>query len=191
MARLPYVELESAPDAVRQTLERLPVQLNIFRMMAHAETCFRPLVRLGTAILSEQRLDARLRELAILRIAQLSGARYEWVQHEPIARTVGVSETQIAALARGSIDDPAFADLDSVVLRFTTEVVNTVKASDATFAEMRRHFSPREIVELLLAIGFYMTIARLAETTATDVDMPAGTTVVDSLRREGAKIPQQ
>jgi hypothetical protein len=41
-----------------------------------------------------------------------------------------------------------------LVLRFTTEVVNTVKASDATFAEMQRHFSPREIVELLLAIGF-------------------------------------
>ncbi len=186
MARLPYVELESAPDAVRQTLERLPIQLNIFRMMAHAETCFRPLLRLGTAILSEQQLDPRLRELAILRIAQLSGARYEWVQHEPIAKGVGASDAQVAALARGAIDDASFSAVDRLVLRFTTEVVSTVKASDPTFAEMQRHFSPREIVELLLAIGFYMTIARLAETTATDVDMPAGMTVVDSLRREAA-----
>ena len=191
MARLPYVEPGSAPDAVRQVLERLPIQLNIFKMMAHAETCFRPLLSLGTAILSEQRLDARLRELAILRIAQLSNARYEWVQHEPIARAVGVSEAQIEALAAGSIDDASFGALDRLVLRFTTEVVNAVKASDATFAEMQRHFSPREIVELLLAIGFYMTIARLAETVAIDVDMPAGMTVVDSLRRDAAKSPQR
>ena len=183
MARLPYVEPGSAPDAVRQVLERLPIQLNIFKMMAHAETCFRPLLSLGTAILSEQRLDARLRELAILRIAQLSGARYEWVQHEPIARAVGVSEPQIEALAADSVDDACFSAVDRLVLRFTTEVVNAVKASDATFAEMQRHFSPREIVELLLAIGFYMTIARLAETTATDVDMPAGMTMIDSVRR--------
>jgi alkylhydroperoxidase family enzyme len=188
MARLPYVEPESAPDAVRQTLERLPIQLNIFRMMAHAETCFRPLLRLGTAILAEQQLDPRLRELAILRIAQLSGARYEWVQHEPIAKGVGASDAQVAALARGAIDDGSFSAVDRLVLRFTTEVVNAVKASDATFTEMQRHFSPREIVELLLAIGFYMTIARLAETTATDVDMPGGMTVVDSLRREARKL---
>jgi AhpD family alkylhydroperoxidase len=172
---------------MRQTLGQLPIQLNIFKMMAHAETCFRPLLRLGTAILSEQRLDARLRELAILRIGQLSGCRYEWVQHEPIAKAVGASDAQIAALARGVIDDPSFSAVDRLVLRFTTEVVSAVKASDATFAEMQRHFSPQEIVELLLAIGFYMTIARLAETTATDVDMPAGMTVVDSLRRGSAE----
>ena len=182
MARLPYVESESAPDAVRQALGQLPLQLNIFKIMAHAETCFRPLLRLGTAILSEQQLDPRLRELAILRIAQLSGARYEWGQHEPIAKAVGVSELQIAALARGTIDDPCFAAIDVLLLRFTTEVVHDVKAREATFAEIQRHFSPREIVELLLAIGFYMMIARLAETTATDVDLPAGMTVLDSLR---------
>jgi alkylhydroperoxidase family enzyme len=187
MARLPYVEPAAAPEAVRQTLERLPLQLNIFKMMAHAETCFRPLLQLGTAILSEQQLDPKLRELAILRIAQLSDARYEWVQHEPIARGTGASEAQVTALGRGAIDDPCFDRAEALVLRFTTEVVESVKASDATFAEMQRYFSPREIVELLLAIGFYMTIARLAETTAVDVDAPAGMTVVDSLRRESAR----
>jgi hypothetical protein len=100
MAKLPYVDLAAAPDAVRVTLERLPVRLNIFRMMAHAQTNLRPLLRLGTSILSEQRLDGKLRELAILRVAQLSPARYEWVQHVPIARAFGASPVQIEALLR-------------------------------------------------------------------------------------------
>ena len=38
MARLPYVDPESAPDEVRNILTRLPRPLNIFRLMAHAET---------------------------------------------------------------------------------------------------------------------------------------------------------
>ena len=92
MARLPYVDPATAPPKVREVLERLPVQLNIFRMMAHAETNFRPLLRLGASILGEQKLDARLRELAILRVAKLSPARYEWVQHVPIAKAVGATD---------------------------------------------------------------------------------------------------
>jgi hypothetical protein len=34
-------------------------------------------------------------------------------------------------------------------------------------------------VELVLAIGFYMTMARLMETTRIDLDEPAGTAVLE------------
>jgi alkylhydroperoxidase family enzyme len=182
MARLPYVDPASAPDSVREVLERLPVKLNVFRMMAQAETNFRPLLSLGTSILAQQQLSAKLRELAILRVARLSPAEYEWVQHVPIALGTGASQDQIDALQRGDIEAPCFDAVERVVLRFTTEVVRDVRASDATFAELASRFSPREIVELILAIGFYMTVARLLETTAVDLDPPAGTRVVDALR---------
>ena len=46
-----------------------------------------------------------------------------------------------------------------------------------------KFLSAREIVELILTIGFYMTMARVTETTRTDLDPPAGTKVVDALRR--------
>jgi AhpD family alkylhydroperoxidase len=178
MARLPYVDPEQAPQAVREVLGRLPA-LNIFRLMAHAETNFRPLLALGTSILSQQQLDAKLRELAILRVAQLSSARYEWVQHVPIARAAGATEAQIAALERGAIEPACFDPLEQLVLRFTAEVVERVGASAGIVEEMKGHFSAREIVELILAIGFYMTIARLMETSGIDLDPPAG---VEALR---------
>lgn len=183
MARLPYVEPETAPPAVREILERLPIRLNIFKMMAHAETNLRPLLQLGTSILAQQQLSARLRELAILHVARLSPAEYEWIQHVPIGQAAGVSDAQIAALRTGAIDAPCFDEVERLVLQFTTEVVREVGARATTVAEMQRHFSSREIVELILAIGFYMTIARLMETTAIDLDPPAGTVVVGSLRR--------
>jgi alkylhydroperoxidase family enzyme len=172
MARLPYLDPATASDDVRTTLAALPARLNIFLVMAHAETCFRPLVRLGSAILGQQHLDARLRELAILRIANLSSARYEWVQHVPIALSTGVTQPQVDALERGDVEAGCFAVLERLVLRFTTEVVRDVRASEATFAALAEQLPPRQVVELVLAIGYYMLIARLAETIAIDVDAP-------------------
>ncbi len=182
MARLPYVDPNTAPEHVRDALERVPVRLNIFRMMAHAESNFRPLLRLGTAILSQQQLDAKLRELAILRVAQLSPARYEWIQHVPIAKAVGVTQAQIDAVETGNVDAGCFAADERLVLQFTTAVVRDVRAPDALFAAVRERFSPREIVELILAVGFYMTMARLMETTGVDLEPDAGTTIIDALK---------
>lgn len=184
VARLPYVDPAAAPAHVREALEALP-PLNVFRMAAHAETGLRPLLRLGQALLTEAQLDAKLRELAILRVAALSGARYEWVQHAEIARAVGASQAQVEALEHGEIDAPCFDDRERLVLAFTTEVTRDVAASDATFERMSAAFSPREVVELVLTVGYYMMLARLMETTAIDLDPPVGMQVIDSAQRDG------
>ncbi len=181
MARLPYVDPSTAPQRVQEALAGLAVPLKVFRMMAHAETNLRPLLRLGGSILAKQQLSTRLRELAILRVANLSRARYEWVQHVPIAKAAGVTAAQIAALAAGHVTADCFAARDQLVLRFTDELVRDVRASDRTFAEMARQFPPREIIELILAVGYYMLIARLLETTAVDLEEDAGTALVDAL----------
>jgi alkylhydroperoxidase family enzyme len=183
MARIPYVDFETAPPKSRELLERLPAKLNIFKMMAHAETNFRPLVMLGTSILSEQQLPAKLRELAILRVARLSHAEYEWVQHVPIAKMTGVSDEQVAALERDDTAAGCFDPVDRVVLRATDEIVRDGGPSDATFAELTRHLSHREFVELVLAVGFYMVMARLMISTRIDVDAPAGHRILSSLQQ--------
>ena len=183
MARIPYVDPAGASPKTKELLERLPVPLNIFKVMAHAETNFRPLVMLGTSILTEQQLSAKLRELAILRVARLSPAEYEWVQHVPIAKLAGVSDGQVAALERDDAEAACFDPVDRVVLRATDEIVRDCGPSDATFDELARHLSPREIVELVLAVGFYMTMARLMVSTRIDLDEPAGHRIVSSIRR--------
>jgi len=173
MARLPYVIPEKAPAEVQETFKRLPAMLNVFKMMAHAETNFRPLIRLGTAVLAEQKLSPKLRELAILRVAKLSKAEYEWVQHVALALLVGVTHPQVDALARGEIDAPCFDAAEQLVLQFATEIIRDVRASDQTFARVRERFTAQEIVELVLAVGYYMMIARLLETTGVDIEPPS------------------
>ena len=183
MARIPYVEIETAAPKAKEVLERLPLRLNIFKMMAHAETNVRPLLLLGTSILTEQQLSPKLRELAILRVSRLSKAEYEWVQHVPIAKMTGVSDEQVAALERDDATAACFDPVDSVVLRATDEIVRDGGPSDATFAELMAHFSHREFVELVLAVGFYMVMARLMISTRIDVDEAAGHKILASIRQ--------
>jgi 4-carboxymuconolactone decarboxylase len=173
LARIPYPDPGGAPDSVREALAALP-PLNIFRMLAYAETAFRPFLRFGGAILGDLQLDPRLRELAILEVAKRSGAEYEWVQHVAIGRGVGLTENQIAAVQQGELHDPSLSDVDRAVLQFAAEVVDGSRVSDQTFAEVSRRLVPREIVELLLTIGEYLMLARLMTTLELEIDDAVG-----------------
>jgi AhpD family alkylhydroperoxidase len=183
MARLPYPEPRDLSEPAREALARVPGPLNVFRMLAHAETAFRPWLAFGGAILSSLELDPRLRELVILRVARHSGAEYEWLQHVAIARATGATAEEVEALERDDAAAACFGGEEQLVLRFTDEVVREVRASDETLRAMRERFSPREIVELLLTIGQYMLVARVAETTGIEVDDPAD--VLGSASRRG------
>jgi len=180
MARLKPLDPEDAPERVRTLLDELP-DLNIIRTVAHASTCFEPFLRLGTAILTRQQLAGDLRELAILRVARLSGAEYEWVQHVPIALHTGVRPEQVEALAADSIDAAVFDERERTVLAFASEVVTEVGCSDATFARAAAFLSDRELAELVLAVGFYMLVARVMETAQVDLDPPAGAEILERI----------
>jgi alkylhydroperoxidase family enzyme len=82
---------------------------------------------------------------------------------------------------RYDLDSEALHELDRAVLRFTSEVVLDVQASDEALAAVREHLSPREVVELLLVIGNYMMVARVARTGGIELDRPAA--VADAAER--------
>jgi len=185
MSRIPQIDPARTTGKVADVFAKLPVHLNIFKMMAHAQTCFVPQIKLGTAILSAQDLSASNRELLILQVANLQGGAYEWHQHVPIAQSVGISDGKIDALAQNQPDSDVFEAAETALLHFGRQVIENVRVDDDVFAAMQAHFSEQEIVEAILTIGFYMTMARLTEVTQTDMDPPAGISVVPPRITEG------
>src|SRR5262249_45228776 len=149
-------DLDTASPEVREMLARLPSPANIFNMMAHAETCVKPVMKLGGTLLGKLKLDPRLRELCLLHAVKLEGGEYEWVQHVPIARDLSCTEAQIAALEKGDDRAECFDAREKAALRFTREVVVDARASEMALAAAREHLSDREIVELILMSGFYI-----------------------------------
>jgi 4-carboxymuconolactone decarboxylase len=183
MARIPYPDPSQSPESVREALAGLP-QLNIFRMLAHAETALRPFLRFGGAVLTELQLDPKLRELAILQVAAQAGARYEWVQHAAIARHLGVTDEQIAAVQQGELTAASLNEAERAVLQFSAEVLEGPRVSDPTFAAVSERLSPREIVELLLTVGEYLMLARVMTTLELEIDDAAGSQIVDPPRAD-------
>ena len=178
MARIAYPDLDKASPEVRDMLGRLPSPANIFNMMAHAETCLKPVMKLGGTMLGKLKLDPKLRELCLLHAVRLEGGDYEWEQHVPIALDLGCTEEQIAALKSGDETAAVFQCPRKAALRFTREVVVDVGASAAALAELRKHLSEREVVELILMSGFYITLARLTETLGVENDPPLGSALI-------------
>jgi len=188
MARLPLIDPEKTSGDVRTSFDKMPVKLNIFKMMAHAEANFIPAMRFANSILFRQKLSHINRELLILQVAQRQGGVYEWRQHVPIALGVGVTQAQIDCLEQGNYTGAAFSAAERALLAFGRETIDNVRVPDAVFADMRAHFSEQEIVESIMAIGFYMMMARLTEATETDLDPAAGMTLFDSgQRRKGSR----
>lgn len=170
MAKIPYFDLEQAPQEYRDMLEGRP-PLNLYRMLPHAASIAPGFLAMGRGILRESVLEPKMREIVILRVGMLSDASYEVHQHKRVARRVGLPEEKIAALQAGA-DEPVFDEVERKVIRFTDEVVRNVKASNQAFDVLQSDFSHREIAEIVLTIGFYMMVCRFLENFEVDIEAP-------------------
>ena len=158
MARLPLIDPETTTGDVRTSFDRMPVKLNIFRMMAHAEANFIPAMRYANSILHRQKLSHVNRELLILQVAQRENGAYEWRQHIPIALGLGVTQRQIDCIEQGKYDDAAFNAAEQALLAFGREVIDNVRVAEPVFAAMRKNFNEQEIVESILDPAAGMTV---------------------------------
>ena len=100
----------------------------------------------------------------------------------PIAKQTGATDAQVAAIPQGA-EAPAFNDLEKKVLRFTDELTQNVRVSDATFQALAAHLPPRQLVELTLAASFYGLAARIMEVFQVELEPTAGTYSLEQLRR--------
>jgi alkylhydroperoxidase family enzyme len=174
MARIEYSDPAKASDRTRELLAKNR-SANIFRMLAHSPSYLEQYCRLGGAIRHKGELDPVIRELAITRTGILCEAPYEVVAHKRIGKNVGVTDAQNAALENWREAD-CFDELQRAALAFTDEIVKLRRPTDATFNAIATRLSPAGLVELQLAVGFYIMTSKFLETF--DIDMQPSHEVV-------------
>jgi len=167
MARIDYSDPAKANDRTRELLAKNR-SANIFRMMAHSPSHLEQYCRLGGAIRHKGELDPVIRELAITRTGILCEAPYEIVAHERIGKNVGVTEEQNAALQNWQ-HASCFNDVQRAALAFTDEIVRLRRPTDATFEAIAAQLAPAALVELQLAVGFYIMTSKFLETFEIDM----------------------
>lgn len=161
MARLDYVDTDGEHDSVAERIRaRRGGRLTpLDRTLLHSPPFADGWNSLLGTIRTEGLLPGVLRELAILRVAELNGAEYEWAAHAPVAKDAGLTIEQISALRPGG--NPARLDeRQRAVLAYTDAMTTEITVPDELFATLRRHFTDREIVELTVTIGAYNLVSR-------------------------------
>jgi alkylhydroperoxidase family enzyme len=167
MARIDYCDTSKSSERTREILGKNR-NANIFRMMAHSPSYLEQYCRLGGAIRHRGELDPVVRELAITRTGILCEAPYEIVAHKRIGRNVGVSDEQNAALDNWQ-SATCFTELQRAALAFTDEIVRLRRPTDATFKAIAAKLTPAALIELQLAVGFYIMTSKFLETFGVDM----------------------
>ena len=165
--KIPLPTDDELEPGQREILASLP-PLNVFRMVAGARRAVRPFLGLGAAVLNGP-LDARRREIAVLRVAHATNARYEWVQHEQLGRGVGVTDGEIEAIRTeepvSSLDEES-----NLICRVADEVTRDVRLSDDALEQIVDRYGPREASELILLVSYYNMVSRFLESTRVEVE---------------------
>jgi alkylhydroperoxidase family enzyme len=167
MARIAYSDPAKHNDRTRELLAKNR-NANIFRMMAHSPSHLEQYCRLGGAIRHKGELDPVVRELAITRTGILCEAPYEVIAHKRIGKNVGVTDEQNAALDNWQ-SASCFNEVQRAALAFTDEIVRLPRASDATFKAIAAKLTQGALVELQLAVGFYVMTSKFLETFEIDM----------------------
>jgi len=166
MARLPYLEADQVAPDYRDMLKR---NTNLHKLLVNSPDMARAFNGVGNYIRFKSKLDPRLRELAILQVGWLEQSEYEFTHHVKIGKGFGVTDDDIAGMmAETEGKASSLEPLARTILKGAREMARELAMSEATFAEIKRHLSDEEMVDLVLTIAFYCAVVRVLATMKID-----------------------
>ena len=172
MARLPYVDTNTASPEQQEILGKVTQKsgkiANIWKLWSHSPGLLEAFLPFNKA-LSKGTLDHKLRELAYVKASQLNDCAYCANAHKAGALRVGITEQQLAELPNYATS-AAFSPVEKLVLQYTEELTRTAKSGEEIVAELRKHLSPQDIVELNLTVGTANLTNRFNMSLLTDLD---------------------
>lgn len=171
MAQLSYPDPAQIPEPLAGVLAAMPRVAGI-EMLAHSPAIATEVLRMAQAHFTALDLTARARELVILAVAAKGRCEFEYQQHIPISSNAGVEPDVRQAIWERTIDPASMPDADGVLIRFVTDVLIRPRVSARRFAELRRFYPPRQIIEILHLIGFYWGFGRVCTVLDIEVQEP-------------------
>ena len=126
-------------------------------LIRHAEL-YKAHMEVAQKYLSDCEMRIRDRELAILRIAWLSQAPFEWGSHVKIAKRNGITSEEIEWVIEGS-SAPGWSKQDRAIVRAVEELHSDSMITDDTWADLEEFYNDKKLIELVILAGQYKTVA--------------------------------
>jgi alkylhydroperoxidase family enzyme len=152
----PLTKAESAPELlpileqVERTFGTIHAGTGIF---AYCPPILQASNGLGRAITASGTVSPLVRNLAMLRVAQLAGCEFRIDSVSAACRDAGAPAEKTAAVAAFR-DDPGFSAAERAALALAEAMTRTpADVTDEDFAQARREFSDQQLVELAATIA--------------------------------------
>jgi 4-carboxymuconolactone decarboxylase len=127
---------------------------NLYGTLINHPKLYAPRARFGSYIQRDSMLDPETRELAIMRTAYKINASYEWSHHVEYAKAAGLTDQQIADIARGP-SASSWTERQRAVLQAADELRREAFISDATWNTLGKHYDMKRRIEIIYTIGGY------------------------------------
>lgn len=162
--RRPERYLSGSPDA-----PPMPVVLELF---AHHVPLSETFLAFTDLMASDQsKLEPRIRELAILRVAWRTKSGYEWAQHHRIGGDEGLTDAQLEAVRDGP-SSAVWSAPERAVVAAADEMIDDFAVSNETWSALAASFEPAPLFELLFVIGGYLCLATVLNSIGLRGDPP-------------------
>ena len=165
--KIPLPKDEDLPKEIQEKIGRFP--LNVTRMIANAPASLNGFNDFAKSILFESEFDPRLREIAVIRIAHITQAHYEWTHHVAFGKRVGVTDEEINKIA---IDGPV-KTLDeeaNLLCRVADEISLDIRLSDEALEQILERYGVRGATELILCCSYFNMVSRFLESTRVELE---------------------
>jgi alkylhydroperoxidase family enzyme len=164
MARVRYLRPSDVDEQKRTIFDRLLRErkvptANIFLALAHAPQVLDQFLSYANALRSLE-LSPKLRELAILAVGHCTSSEYEIAHHQSHGLKAGISPDQLKAVPNFETS-PLFSREERAVMALAKESTLRVDVSSEIWNEAAEFLSERQLVELVLVIGWYNSGVRI------------------------------
>ena len=131
-------------------------------VLAHQPELLRAFLRLYGTLWSHGVLDHPTKEVARLRNARVTGCNYCRNVRFAVARQEGLTEERVA-LINDRFEESALDERHKLVIRYADAfLVDPHTLTDEVRADMLRHFTPEQIVELTAGLALFMGFSKIA-----------------------------
>ncbi|HEY0582871.1 MAG TPA: carboxymuconolactone decarboxylase family protein [Chloroflexota bacterium] len=128
--------------------------LRPLQVLAHNQALLLPYLATSLLVGGKSEVDPRTRLLAMHMASQLNGCDWCMDFARMEGTRLGLSMRKMESVVSYSSDGALFSDAERAALRLAEDMTRTgARVSDEVFAEVRRHFSERATVELVVAIA--------------------------------------
>lgn len=182
LSRADHPEFEDLYQGAEASLGFVP---NSILTMARRPEIARAFAGLGRAVMGGGTLPSGLKSLVALMASNAAGCRYCQAHGASRADRSGEDAAKLAALWEYETSE-LFSDAERAALHLARNAALVPnQASDEDFAELRRHFDDREIVEIVATIALYGFLNRWNDTLATELEDEPLTVATRTLAESG------